>query len=297
MGRKRKKRKLTRRTALGMIAGGAVLTASGTVAFTDISGSRKAGVDVADDATAFFSIENALDPNQTPLFTNLTNANMEVTLSSNDNIEFDPDGNGNFDEPVTFPIASGDSEDVKLSGSDDKAIVDIFVNLTKDGENAGSIELSREFDIPNAGVLDDIEPTVTNIGKSGKYRFELENTSNSPVSIDGVAVKFDTVEECRPAEEAVQVGGPNQDDIFVLVDNNEQIVTNVIDDSTINPFTRDISFSASGGGNDTNEFEFQRFRNAAGDGVAVEDLDIVIRATDGSTQTIQLRAAESDASC
>lgn len=295
---KDKKKKITRRTALGMIAGGAVLTASGTVAFTDISGSRSASVNVADDATAYFSIENALDPSQPPLFTNLTNANMEVTLSSNDNIQFDVNGDGNFSNPVTFSILSGNSEDVELSGSDDTAIVDISVTLTKGGENVGSIDLSREFDIPNIGALTDIEPTVTNIGKSGKYRFELQNTSNSPVTIDGVGVEFSTVVECDPADEAVQVGGPNSDDIFVLKsNNNEQIITNVIDDSTINDFTREVTFDGSGGAEDTKEFEFQRFRDSGGKGVAVEDLDIVLRAPNGNTETIELRAAQSDASC
>lgn len=284
--------KMTRRTALGMIAGGAVLTASGTVAFTDISGSRTTSVDVADDATAYFSIENALDPSQPPLFTNLTNANMEVTLSSSDNIQFDVNGNGNFAAPVTFSIASGNSEDVELSGSDDTAIVDIFVNLTKGGENVGSIELSREFDIPQAGAIQDIEPTVTNVGKSGKYEFELQNTSNTPVTLNGVAVLFNTVEECPGESPAVQVGGENQDTIFE--DSNGQLVNNVIDDSNINGFTRNVTLEALGGDN-TGSFEFDRFRDGTGGGntgVAVKNLDIVIRATDGSTTTIELRGQE-----
>lgn len=275
-----------------MLAGGAALTAAGTAAFSDVSGSREAQVDITDDATAYLSIENALDPSQPPLFGNLTDANMEITLSSSDDIQFDVNGDGNFSEPVTFSIASGNDEDVELTGSDDTAIVDIFVNLTKNGENVGSIELSREFDIPQAGAITDIEPTVTNVGKSGKYSFELENTSGINITLDGVAVLFDTAEECPGENEAVQVGGENQDDIFT--DETGQIVDSTIDDSNINDFTRGVTLEASGG-DDTEEFEFDRFRDGTGGGntgVAVKNVDIVIRATDGSTTTIELRGQE-----
>lgn len=295
---------MKRRAFLGLGASSiGVGTLYGTGAFSSVSAGRGISVNAANDASALLGIEGTA-ADTTPSFTNNTaKFTMDVTLDSNDNIEFDVNGDGTFETPpVSFDITAEDTRDVELGGTDEEALVDITADLTNgNNENIGSIVLNRVFEIPQTAAIRDVEGTVSNAGNSGKYDFNLENTQpagGQTAELDGIRVDAVLDENT----DATRVGGQEENDpVFVLVDEGSIVNVQeiVIGDDTIADFVRDGSEDevtlAPG---EQESFSFERFRQdpetVNGNGntqTGVEDIDITLRAADGSTAMIELRAA------
>lgn len=283
---------VTRRTALGLIGAGVLLTLSETFGFNEISAGRGVSVAASEDPTAFFGIDGT-SADTTPLFTNNTAAStMTVELESDDDIEFDANGDGEFQEQVEFDIGPGEEQEVELGGSDEEALVHILAELepTNGDGTSGSIDLERTFEIPQTAAIRDVEGSVDSAGGSGKYEFTLENTQpddGQTVEINGIAV------DSTDPEDANQVGG-HDDDILLFGEDEERIVEEVIYvGGDLVGFSRDgdedvVALEPG----DEVWFEFDRFREEDGGGtqVGVDDVDITIRAADGSTAEIDLRA-------
>lgn len=285
--------KLSRRSAIGLIAGGSLLMASETFGFTEVTADRTVGIETSADSNALLGIEGT-DAETTPTFTNNTDdLRMEVTLSSTDDIEFDVDGDGEYEEPAHFDLDPAQRREAKIKGRDDEAIVEVEVPLFNDVEKVGEIRLERTFDIPQASAIRDVEGSVRHVGGSGKYEFTLENTQSEggqTVEIDGISV--DSVDST-----ATQVGGHN-DEILVLETTEEQIVQEIIEVGAgivdfVRPSNDDVVELVPNGDGQGNEkeFEFDRFRTGDGGGTLTrtEEVDITLRAVDGSTAQIELR--------
>ncbi|MCU4751890.1 hypothetical protein OB919_07825 [Halobacteria archaeon AArc-curdl1] len=267
--------------------------ASETFGFTEVTAGRTVGIGTAADSSALLGIEGT-EAGTTPTFTNNSDDfRMEVTLSSTDDIEFDVDGDGEYEEPVIFDLDPGQRREVEIQGRDDTAIVEVEVGLFNGTKKVGEIQLDRTFDIPQASAISDVEGSVRNVGGSGKYEFRLENTQfegGQTVEIDGISV--DWVDS-----PATQVGGHN-DEILVLETTEEQIVQEVIEvGGGIVDFVRpsnddvvELEPNGDGQGNEK-EFEFDRFRTGDGGGTLTrtEEVDITLRAADGSMAQIELR--------
>ncbi len=275
------KRKVTRRTALGMLAGGAVLTVSGTVAFSDVSGSRSANVDVAEDANAFLSLVGNEDVNEDTVFTNLTNKEMFVELSSTEA--------GFNATPNPFSLDPGEEQVVDVDGDEAVVTADVSVDLLDGANDVGSIELTRAFETPQMAGIQAVEGSVNNAGQSGLYRFALTNMGTQDVVVDGISIDWTN------EPDAAQVGGRGGDDILELEDEGESIVDDVI------IVGGDIVDFSRGGPDDTLvlppeeeiDFRFDRFREAGagpGSGIGPTDVDITLRAETGATATVELRA-------
>lgn len=279
---------ITRRTALGLIGAGVLLTASETFGFSEIYAGRGVSVTASNDPTAFLGI-NGTNADTTPVFVNnTTTSSMTVELESDANIEFDTNGDGEFQEGVEFDIGPGEDQEVELGGTDGEARVRIFADLEPtNGDGAsGNIDLERTFEIPQTAAISDMEGSVDSAGNSGNYEFVIENTQpdgGQEIELDGIAVNW------TDNEDANQIGGHNDD---ILLFGDEQIVdeTIYIDDELVG-FARDSeenTVTINPGGEV--EFEFDRFREEDGGGsqVGVDDVNITVRAVDGSTAQIEL---------
>ncbi len=267
------RKKVTRRTALGMITGGAIMTATGTVAFSDISGSRTASVNVADDPNAYLAIENADIADETSVFTNLTNVEMEVTLDSDD---LDYGGA----TPEEFTLGAGESQEVEIDGTDSPVSVQVDAVLQDGGSILGNIELEREFAVPQVAAIEDVEGTVNSRG-SGAYEFTLTNPSDVPVELVGVGVDWTN----NP--DAYQVGGHNPDGILLFEDNSV-VDSTIVVGGDVQDLTQTVTLEPG----EEYVFEFDRFREEGGGGgsqAPVQDADVVLEGDEGQT-TVELRA-------
>jgi len=261
-----------RKTAIGLLAAGAILLATGTVAFTDISGSRTAAVGVTNDSTAYLSIENAADASKDPVFTDLTStSDLQVTLSSTD-----PD----FDSatPSSFTLAPGGNRTVQIDGSDSTVTVDVTAELFNGGRNVGNIELQRAFAVPQAGQIE-LTPNVNTAGSSGKYSFELNNTGDINVTLDGISVDSTT----NPDADRVARGN-------ILTASGTQVVSQTIDvGGPIVGFDQNVDINTG----QVVPFEFDKFSTPPGPGkpnadMRGENVTITVRFTDGSTRQLKL---------
>lgn len=276
----------TRRSALALLGSGAALVAWGSGGFTSTTAFRNAELDTVDDPDALLGIDGT-GAETTPTFENNTAHDMDVTLNSDDDVEFDVDDNGEFEESVTFSLAASELREVALRGSVDEADVEIEATLSRDEEHIGRIELSRTYEVPQAADISDVVGETRSVGESGKYRFGLTNQGSRQVTIDGIGVPSTS----NP--NAAQVGGGN-DEIVILESTGESIVDQIIEvGGSVVDFTRDDS-------EDTVDlppeeeilFEFDRFREEGGGGgsqVSVEEVDAKLRAEDGSTAVVKLR--------
>lgn len=282
-------RKWTRRSALALIGGGASLTLLGSSGFTTLEGERVSNLDAVDDSAALLGV-GGTDATTTPFFENNSSENMEVTLDSTaSGAEFDVDDNGTFQNPpVTFNLASGGLREVGILADVDPADVEITADLLRNGNRIGRIELVRTYQIPQTAAIRDVDAQTKQVGNSGKFEFGLTNTSNRQIAIDGIGVPS------TENPDAAQVGGKNNDDILIIKGNgNESIVDQVIDvGGGVVPFSR------SGPANAVDlppsqevSFEFQRFREqgaGGGSGINPGDIEIEVRAEDGSTVVLEL---------
>ncbi|WP_139326972.1 hypothetical protein [Natronorubrum daqingense] len=247
-------------------------------------------VTASDDPSAYLGIDGTT-ADRTPVFVNNTTTySMTVELDSDDDIEFDVNGEDEFQEQVEFDIEPGENQEIEVGGTDETAIVHIFADLepTNSDDATGIIDLERIFEIPQTAAISDIQGSVDSAGNSGNYEFIIENTQpddGQVVELDGLAISWTN------NEDANQVGGHNDD---ILLFEDEQII-----DEVIYIGEELVGFSRDGEENtvaiepgDEMEFEFDRFREEDGGGsnVGVDDVDITVRATDGSTAQIELRS-------
>ncbi|MEF8831134.1 MAG: hypothetical protein V5A23_06305 [Halobacteriales archaeon] len=281
--------RITRRTALGLIGAGAVSFGLDSGAFSNATANRGASVDVTEDPNALLGLEGYDDDSVTPTVTNNSGYAMSITLDSPDSVEFDVGTDGNYvAAPVTFTLAAGATEpvDIKYTGSctdAGSATVNKSVDLTDGGATVGQITLSRTWQIPQSGQVD-VTGYVKDVGNSGKYEFELENTGCFDVTIVGLGIN----ETTNP--DAAKVGGKNKDD--VLTQGGTSIVSspipidNATDDATI------VAFDSQEGldQNQSKTFSFDVFRDASDKKVGMkgEDVKVTLEFSDGSTGIVNL---------
>ncbi|WP_337652762.1 hypothetical protein [Halomontanus rarus] len=283
--------KVTRRTALGFIASGAFVMASESYGYSHVSANRVTNMGVADDPAALLGIEGATDPDTTPTFTNRTDHEMIVTLdSSESDIEFDVGDDETWMEPpVQFSLTVGESEVVAMQAPRETITVDMITHLESDGDAIGNIELQREFDIPQAGQVD-LTPYFKEIGGSGKYEFELENTGDIDVTITKLGINQTS------NGNAAKVGG-GQNDSILKVDGGSIVSTSIPIDNTepdtVGNADNNYELTSFDGNQNLNtgmtkNFAFDRFRTADDKNAKMsgEDVKFTLEFEDGSTLTV-----------
>ena len=208
---------------------------------------------------------------------------MDVTLDSNEDVEFDVGNNDNWElVPVTFGVGTSASIDVALRDGGN-AGTNSDITITATNLNGFTFEGTRNFKIPAASTVKEIEPTVTATGNSGKYEFELENKGSATVTLTEIGV----VETSN--SNAVKVGGKNNDDIFINVGTGNSIVNNVI---TIGgnrvPLSTNVDLAP--GPSNAIKFEFDRFRDNQNKNADMkgDDVKIDVAFSDGSSTTLNL---------
>jgi hypothetical protein len=287
MGNRRRSRgpkRVSRRKAilaLGAAATGGALMRTG--AFSNVTANRFVDLSSTGDADGVLGIEGYADAGITPTFTNNSGAAMDITLDSNEDVEFDVGNNDSWElVPITFALSAGASIDVALRDGGN-AGTDSDIDITATNLDGFSFEGTRNFKIPAASTVKEIEPTVTATGNSGKYEFELENKGSATVTLTEIGV----VETTNSSAETV--GGKNNDDIFINVSTGSSIVNNVI---TIGgsrvPLTTNVDLAP--GAANAIKFEFDRFRDGRNKNAAMknDDVKIDVAFSDGSSTTLDL---------
>lgn len=290
MGNRRRSRgpkRVSRRKAilaLGAAATGGALMRTG--AFSNVTANRFVDLSSTGDADGVLGIEGYADAGITPTFTNNSGAAMDITLDpldSTEDVEFDVGNNGSWElDPVTFTLSAGASIDVALRDGGN-AGTNSDIDITATNLDGFSFEGTRNFKIPAASTVKEIEPTVTATGNSGKYKFELENKGSATVTLTEIGV----VETSNSS--AKTVGGKNNDDILTNIDTGSSIVNNVI---TIGgsrvPLTTNVDLAP--GADNAIKFGFDRFRdgrNKLAD-MKNDDVKIDVAFSDGSSTTLDL---------
>lgn len=185
---------------MGVIAGGAVLTIADSRSYSQVLAGRGVSVTTTSDPDALLGIEGRTDSSVTPTFSNNSNVSMTLDLNSPDDIEFDVGDNGNWTvPPVTITLAAGGSENVNIRFVGDctdagQATVDATAVLEdSDGTTEATIDLSRQFAIPEAGQVQ-FSGNVQSSGKSGKYEFEILNEGCTDVTLSGIGINETTTD-------------------------------------------------------------------------------------------------------
>ncbi|MFC7231957.1 hypothetical protein ACFQMM_12055 [Saliphagus sp. GCM10025308] len=167
--------------------------------------------------------------------------------------------------------------------------------VLKDESNTpiGSIALTRDFDIPQAGQIQ-LTGNVSSAGASGKYSFEIENSGCEDVTMTGIGIN-----ETTTTAEFVSGDGSLFND-----DTGEELITEEIPIDNTDPNSdtrRDMDPNITLAVNDIVRFEFNRFKeNSTGPGngngngnssnidMKGEDVRITLYFGDDSTSTIKL---------
>ncbi len=256
---------------------GAGVMYGGTTAFDSTDGDRTASVSVTGDATAYLALEGT-DAATTPSFTNLFDSDMTLTVDTGEpTAEFDPGASGSWvDPPYTTTLSSGEVLEIGMRADPDEVTVDIQGDV-----ESGGVQLSRAFEVQDAGLLDGVQGSVTVAGGSGQYEFELQNTGTEDVAIDGIAVDDTT----NPDAVEVSNGDYLTAEGVQVVDETVEVGGHVVD------FTQTVDVPAG----EAMSFEFDRFQEPTAAGsphadMQGEDVTITIRATDGSTATLTLES-------
>lgn len=261
----------------------------GTGAFSSVSAGRGVSINASDDSEALIGIKTTDSGDKK--FINNSNGLMTIELNSDDEITFDGQ------DTLTIEDLE-DSQVVELGGSSSEdAEVSIFATIVSDGITTGTISLERKFTVPQVSAIRDIEETVNQVGGSGFYRFDLENTQPE----DGITVKLNGISvDSTDNDDAYQVGDDG-DDIFKLDDEpKESIVDEIlIIGGDIKSFSVDSQSQEENIDNfvrlepgEQRAFELTRFREEGGGGgsqVGVNNVDITVRDTDGNTAPLELR--------
>jgi hypothetical protein len=264
--------------ALGAAATGGALMRTG--AFSNVTADRFVDLSATGDANAVLGIEGYADAGITPTFSNNSKASMDVTLDSNEDVEFDVGDNDSWElVPVTFGLSAGGSIDVALRDGGN-AGTDSDIEITATNLDGFSFEGTRNFKIPASSTVKEIEPSVKEVGKSGKYEFELENLGSVTVTLTEIGVVETT------NNTAVKVGGSGGDSI-VTVGNSPATVNTVIDiGGARQPFSTGVDLNP----NTPVSFNFDRFRTANDKNAKMkgDDVRIDIAFSDGSSTTLDL---------
>lgn len=261
-----------------LVGAGATLIPSESFSLGVVS--RNAPFLSADDANATLGIEGYDDAGTVPTFTNNTNTSMDVTLDATENVEFDVRDDDTWQPvPVTFTLVGGASRDVDVrdgGNAGNNADIDITANFTE-----GKIRATRTFALPAASSVRSIDSTVTAAGNSGKYEFQLENTSNSTITLTEIGVVETTNGNVS------KVGGKMADDVLVNLETGNSIVNNVLTiGGNREPLTTDVDLDPGS----PVSLEFDRFRDSTNKNGAMkgEDVRIDVAFSDGSSQLIDL---------
>jgi len=175
---------MTRRAAIGLVVGGALLTASESHGVDSVVADRLASIGTAADANALLGIERLRDPETPVTVSNHGENSMEVTVDGDTaGLELDvgDDGNGST-PPVTFGMAVGDSTDVDVL-ADGTVTLDIVASLRQNGTEVGRVELTRDAEARSqAGQIDvtsNVTVRVTAESTSSNWRTRAISTSPS----------------------------------------------------------------------------------------------------------------------
>lgn len=269
---------MSRRAALGLFLGGVgALGLQQTGAYTSTLGERGFGASTAEDPNALLGIVGNDDPAITPKITNNSNYTMDVTLESA-NVVFDIDDNDVFEAPVSFSLTSGQERTFKIDGDDGTAT--ITAALSENGNDAGSIELVRSFVIPAVAAIRKIEGSVRGAFGNGRYQFALTNKADEPITLEGFGVQWTNPDSDRISQK-------NQATLENSSNGTDLITETILVGSSVYDVIagNEVLLQPD---NQVN-FEFRRFEDANGDGVGVEDVDLYVRADDGSNAVIELR--------
>lgn len=283
------KGKVTRRSALGLIAAGGVYHVSGTAALSNLTADRGTDVYSSDDISAFLGIEGQEDTSQTPTFTNNSNHHMDLELGSGDDVEFDVGDNGNWvAPPVEISLSQDESRAVNIRFVGEctdagTAAVDLAADLS-DGSEERTIELTRDFLIPEAGQVQ-FTGRARTAGASGKYEFELENNGCADVTFVGIGINETSTDADR-----VTGGGSLRN-----LDTGEWVVDDEIPINSLFPeddTRRDMNPHVPLAQDATVDMEFERFRRTGPGSPNVDmrgqDVRLTFYLSDGSSATIKL---------
>lgn len=283
--------KWTRRGALALVGSGAAMIAWEAGGFTTTTANRNAVIDTAADPSALLGIDGYQDTSMSTTFENNANYSMEVTLDSDEPVEFDVGPDGNYSESVTFFLGVSGTEQVTIRWTGDcneagSAVVTTDATLT-DGENStvGSIAFDRTWEIPQAGQIA-FDGNANTAGASGKYYFEIENTGCTDVTFVGIGINETTTDATR-----VTGDGSLYDD-----DTGEELVTAEIPIDSSDPDSdtrRDFNPTATLSQDDTMNFRFEKFQRRgqqgnAGIDMRGEDVRITLYLSDESSAVEKL---------
>lgn len=253
-----------------------------TGAFSSLSAGRGIAVSAADDPNGLLGIDN-VDTTDDPVFTNNTSQEMEVTLEEVDTaVTFDGDPS-----PVTFSLDPDESESVEVEtdGDAENALVDIIADLLEGDGSTGTIELQRDFSVPQAEVVEFTGEADT-AGASGDFEFTLRNVGDIPVTFTGIGINATTTDAVEVSQQGNQA---------VLVGEGQDLVTETIEIDSTDPdsdtryeFDDDLELEDG----DDADFEFNRFRDGSGGGGGVdmrgENVRVTVYFGDDSHKTIDL---------
>ena len=257
----------------------------GTGAFSSVSAGRGISVNAAGDKDALLGINEEVYPVE---FANNTSSfSMEVTLESTA-MSFDVNDDGEFEEPATFNLEPAETQDdpdvneVALQGDD--GTVSISVDLLNNGSNVGSIDLDRFFEVPGVAAIRQVTGSVREAFGNGRYQFSLTNESDDDITLDGFGVEW------TDNPDATFVGRDQGNDAILEADDVQRIDERFAIDGEVNDVI-DGEEVELGSGVEM-EFEAGRFSDDGSNGVAVNDIDLVVRGSDDPdrTVTVELRA-------
>ncbi|MCL9813559.1 hypothetical protein [Natranaeroarchaeum aerophilus] len=260
----------------------------GTGAFSSVNAGRGISVNAVDDSEALLKIDN-IDSTDDPIFTNKTGLGMVVTLEEVDTtVTFNGESS-----PYTFPddgtLDPDASRSVEIESDDDSedVLVDVTAELYEDETKKGTIELRRDFSVPQSEIVN-FTGRAKAPGGSGKFEFDIENTGTKNVTFTGVGINATTRDDAdRVADKK------NRDEGTSFVGDGQDLVTTSIPIDSSDPDTytrRDFDSDLTLPEGEEFEFEFDRFRNEAGDQLKMEgeNVRITLYFGDDSSKTINL---------
>ena len=294
-------KRLSRRSALGLIGGGALLTLSGSGAFSSSSAGRGVSIQAADDSAAFLGLEG-LGSDGDATFTNRTNDTITIDLEILEILE-QPDGADGDPEDVTidvgddgdeetgsaeFELDSGDDEVVILGGPAERVLASIDGEFTRDGDRTGAISMEREMDVSQADQVQ-LTPNVESTGASGRFEFELQNTGDIDVEFAFLAIDDTTADS-----DEVDDGLYDETDDIRVVEGPIPVVGGEPEPEDFREFDPQVVLAAGEDGDgDARVFEFDRFLSTGQGGrphadMRGESVTITIEFADGSSAQVEM---------
>ncbi|PSP98795.1 hypothetical protein BRC89_06475 [Halobacteriales archaeon QS_4_70_19] len=283
------RRQLTRRAALGLVAGGGLLATSETLGFSNVTADRGVSIETADDANALLGFTNYEDSSKIPTFTNNADSSMSVTLDSERSVKFDIGTDGTYvTPPTTFSLAVDESKETNIRFTGEcndagSAAVSTDATLDDGTTTIGSISFTRDWQIPASGQVR-FNGSAGTAGASGKYEFDLENTGCEDVTFVGIGIKETTTDA-----DYVSGGGSLFDA------SGTELVSDHISIDSSNPDSdtrRDLDPNVTLSVNDTITWTFEKFQRSSNGKANVDmrsqDVKIRLYLSDGSMTTEKL---------